>query len=277
MINTNIGIANFCCSDTAWYTFNSFKHWISANDTAENFLKLDIPLLWSDVDLDYPSEDEFETDVDEFIYLDSEDSDSTDTLNFDGFTLESGTIVFHDEFRHSKNNHRQHNRTKDVQTNTTSSKEGILLKNVGPNIPTSENDVLLLDEPLFEIVFPQGSSSGDAIQPPERERHRNSNKRRTRRKADLKLRLPLPVVKVASSQKNPYSNSSAARISGAGRSFRTNANKKVTFNGKSVGRRRKAFTGPAIHKIVKPTNRLQRDEEQATGNEIIIPGENSAR
>jgi len=76
--------------------------------------------MWSDIDLDYSSESDFESDMDEFSFLDAEDYDAEDSHDFDSFTIDDEALVFHDDFRHSKNIYHRHNRTRESHKNSTS-------------------------------------------------------------------------------------------------------------------------------------------------------------
>ncbi|XP_047735915.1 agrin [Hyalella azteca] len=70
-----------------------------------------LPVLWSDLNLDYPTELKSSDDLDEMVFLDLEDYDSGNGFNFELYGPGNEAISTHGEVRHSKNFIRGRNST----------------------------------------------------------------------------------------------------------------------------------------------------------------------
>ena len=86
------------------------KNWTSFNESSEIYSTMDLPFLYSDIDIDYPTQFDNIPTMEELSYLNSEDSQEND-FGFKNFIIDDQPIVFRDEFRHSKS--KKHNRTKE--------------------------------------------------------------------------------------------------------------------------------------------------------------------
>lgn len=82
---------------------NSLQSLISSNETID-LNQWNLPILWSDLNLGYPTELESSDDLDEMIFLDSEDYDQNNGFAFGRYGLGNEALLSRPtEVRHSKN------------------------------------------------------------------------------------------------------------------------------------------------------------------------------